>query len=125
MTIENSSLIIKWGFDLTNFKPNGFQQILKQLGITEDSLTEEFRNDLNGVQYRRSFIWHGQNIKIVTVNNPISGEYAQINRRENDKDYASYIGIEGRADQVKKAVELIHEQSDFIKDESPLTRDFI
>ncbi len=126
MSVTLTDTKIKWGFDCTSFKPNGFQQVLKQLGIPEGNLIEEMRKDLDGNLYRRSFIWSDNRIKIITCNNPITGEYNnQSVQREIEKDYASYIGLEGEPVQVEMAVKLIKKYSDFIKDESPLKRDFI
>jgi len=115
----------KWGFDLTKFKPNGFEKVLSKLGILEGSVTDDMGTLLDGTPYRRGFIWSGEGIEITTMNNPITGEYNNPKHRGNEKDYASYIGIEGVPEQVNKAVKLIKEHNDFIKDESPNQRMFI
>ena len=110
----------KHGFDLTDFKPGGFKKILKLLKIRPKANNELTRNGVN------QWEWKGNGILIVTGNNPITGEYAsQKIPRKNEKDYASYIGIEGKPDMVETAVELIKQYSSYIKGESPGRRNFI
>ena len=106
----------KHGFDLTDFKRNGFKQLLKALKIRPKA--ELDRNE-------RGWEWKGNGILIVTGNNPITGEYAGSMPRKNEKDYASYMGVEGKPDLVQQAVELIHKWASYIKDESPGKRHYI
>ena len=108
----------KHGFDLTEFKPNGFQKVLKGLGIQVKP----------GQEGRSSgWEWKGNGILIVTGNNPITGEYASSGpiKRKNEKNYASYIGVEGKPELVQQAVELIKAHASYIKKESPGRRDYI
>lgn len=98
----------QWGFDLTDIKGSVFAQILKSVGINPDDGKEE----------DRAWEWKGSGILIVTGNNPITGE------RKGEKDYASYIGIEGTEDKVKKVADAIREKGDW-KDESPNEREYI
>ena len=58
----------KHGFDLTDFKRNGFKQLLKALKIKPKAE----HSDRSG----GSWEWKGNGILIVTANNPITGEYA-------------------------------------------------
>ena len=111
----------KWGFDLTDFNKGGFQETIKKLGIS--SKPSDFK--FSGRTERAGFVWEGDGIKIVTGNNPISGEYGQNDRRENEKNYASYIGIEGNAEKVDNAVLLIKKNTSYRKGESPNEREFI
>ena len=104
------------GFDLTDFKRNGFKQLLKALKIKPKA-----ELDRNGTGWE----WKGNGILIITANNPITGEYAVEGRRKNEKDYASYMGVEGKPELVQQAVELIHKWASYIKNESPGTRDYI
>ena len=68
----------KWGFDLTDFKPKGFQKVLKALKIRPKA-----ELDRNGSGWE----WKGNGILIVTGNNPITGEYAGGTiKRKNEKD---------------------------------------
>ena len=107
---------IEWGFDLTCFKSaEVWEKILESLSISEIS---------NHDAKRRYYKWSGKDITIFTGNNPITGEYGSKGQRGNEKGYASYIGIEGEEKQVLKLVKLIKKHGD-IKDESPLSRDFI
>ena len=106
----------KHGFDLTDFKRNGFKQLLKALKIKPKA--ELDRNE-------SGWEWKGNGILIVTGNNPITGEYAGTRPRKNEKDYASYMGIEGKPELVQQAVELIHKWASYIKNESPGTRSYI
>jgi len=103
------------GFDLTDFKHNGFKQLLKALKIRPKA-------KLGG---KYGWEWKGNGILVVTGNNPITGEYYKSGARENEKDYASYIGIEGKPELVQQAVELVHKWASYIKDESPGKRSYI
>ena len=105
----------KHGFDLTNFKSNKFKVVLKNLGIRPKS---QNMGD-NG------FYWKGNGILIITGNDPITGQYWAPDRRDPEKDYASYIGIEGKPEQVEKAVGLIKKYASSIKGESPGRRAYI
>ncbi len=122
---KHSSPHLEWGFDLTDFEPNGFQKVLKGLGIPQEYVRSWHEPDETIKERQgRGFVWEGEGIMIETKNNPITGQYGTERMREPEKDYASYIGISGQPDQVKKAVELIKKYGD-AKDESPNRRDFI
>ena len=105
----------KHGFDLTNFKHNKFKVVLKNLGIRPKS---QNMGD-NG------FYWKGNGILIITGNDPITGQYWAPDRRDPEKDYASYIGIEGKPELVARAVDLIHKYASYIKNETPGRRSYI
>ena len=105
----------KHGFDLTNFKHNKFPVVLKNLGIRPKS--KQMTN--------KGFYWEGSGIRIVTGNDPITGQYIAPDFRQAEKDYASYIGIEGKPEQVEKAVGLIKKYASSIKGESPGRRAYI
>ena len=112
----------KHGFDLTDFKPNGFQKVLKALKIRPKAQLD--RNE-------SGWEWKGNGIIIVTGNNPLTGEYAAAVsgkspvKRKKEKNYASYMGIEGKPQLVAQAVELIKQQAAYIKGESKGQRNFI
>ena len=112
----------KYGFDLTDFKPNGFQKVLKGLGIKQKK-GEEGKSS--------GWEWKGNGILIVTGNNPITGQYASSVsgkspiKRKHEKNYASYMGIEGKSELVDKAVELIKQYASYIKKEDPNRRSYI
>ena len=57
----------KHGFDLTDFKHNGFQKVLKALKIRPKAQLD--RNE-------SGWEWKGNGILIVTGNDPITGKYA-------------------------------------------------
>ena len=114
------------GFDLTDFKSNGFQKVLRGLGIKPKAV--------HGTEVRgrkeHGWVWDGSGIRIVTGNNPITGEYHSRNKegkpmRKSEKNYASYIGVEGNAKKVDLAVELIRKFADYIKNEDPNRRSYI
>ena len=107
----------KHGFDLTDFKPNGFQKLLKALKIRPKA----------EIGRSSGWEWKGPGILIVTGNNPITGEYNSASKikRKNEKNYASYIGIEGKKDLVLKAAELINKYASYIKREEPGRRSYI
>ncbi len=112
----------KHGFDLTDFKPNGFQKVLKDLKIRPKAQLD--RNE-------SGWEWKGNGILIVTGNNPLTGEYASAVsgkspvKRKKEKNYASYIGVEGKPELVQQAVELIKKYASYIKKESPGRREYI
>ena len=106
------------GFDLTDFKRNGFQKVLKGVGIRQ----------VKGEEGRSSWWeWKGPGILIVTGNDPITGEYKSNSKikRKSEKDYASYIGVEGDSKKVDLAVELIKKWASYIKNEAPNRRSYI
>jgi hypothetical protein len=113
----------KHGFDLTDFKPNGFQKVLKGVGIKPKAI----RGDKVSGKKQSGWVWKGNGIMIVTGNDPITGEYYNQTsiKRKSEKNYASYIGIEGKRELVLKAVELIHKYASYIKKEEPGKRGFI
>ena len=110
------------GFDLTDFKRGGFQKVLKGVGIRQ-SKGEEGRSS--------GWEWKGPGILIVTGNDPITGEYFSSStgrspiKRKAEKDYASYIGVEGDTKKVDLAVELIKKWASYIKKEDPNRRSYI
>ena len=114
------------GFDLTDFKSNGFQKVLRGLGIKPKATHGD---EISG-RKQSGWVWDGSGIRIVTGNNPITGEFHSRNKegkpsRKSEKGYASYIGVEGNAKQVELAVDLIRKHSTYIKNESPGRRNYI
>ena len=110
------------GFDLTDFKNKGFEKVLKASKIRPKA--ELDRNE-------SGWEWKGNGILIVTGNNPITGEYASSAsgkssiKRKPEKNYASYMGIEGKSELVDSAVELIKKYATYIKAEDPKRRSYI
>ena len=103
----------KHGFDLGDIDVKDWSKILKALGIKETP-------ELTGKGYQ----WKGPDILIVTGNDPISGNYINPKQREPEVGYLSYVGVEGKPEKVKKAVNMLKKYGSF-KDESPGERQFI
>ena len=109
--------VAKHGFDQTDFKPGGWERVLRGIGAT----TKPKKMNTNYPSFR----WVGNrgksggNVSITTGNDPIAGG------PRGEKGYASYIGVEGEPQAVKDVVRLIKQNADYIKDESPGRRDFI
>jgi hypothetical protein len=70
------------------------------------------------------YYWHGDDVLIVTANNPLTGGYYN-GSRESEPGYASYIGIEGDNSKVLKVVRAIKKYAQDIKDEDTERRSFI
>ena len=116
----------QYGFDLTDFKPNGFKKVLQGLGIKPVAV----RGDEVPGKKQSGWVWKGSGIIIVTGNNPITGEYHSQNKdgkplRKSEKNYASYMGVEGNIKKVELAVQLIKKWADYIKNEDPKRRSYI
>lgn len=91
------------GFDLTDFGTAAeFQEIIDGFNLQGDAVTRDGRT---------LFIWHSDNLMMVTGNNPITGEHSFDSRRPPEEGYASKIGIEGRAAHVETLSELIKERA--------------
>jgi len=115
---------IKWGFDLTGFrKASTFQSLLNRHGLTEYEMVYPYPEDK---RYRR-FVWSNKDgtLKIVTGNNPLTGEYTVRKQRKKERGYASYIGIEGGESKVIALKDDIKKTTKDIKDESKYEREFI
>jgi hypothetical protein len=104
----------KYGFDLTEIKAANWIKALRSVGV---STTPK--------QTGRGWLWKGPGIIVVTANDPIGGDYYREGGRGNEKDYASYIGIEGDPAKVMTLVKAIKRGATDIKDESPGEREFI
>lgn len=117
-----------WGFDLTSFiSAESFENILTEMGLPLKAKRARARDDFDRKTplNQRPFVWKRPGLRLVTGNNPITGDYYNSARRPNEKGYASYIGIEGNATAVHKLVKLIKERADYIKDESENASHFI
>jgi hypothetical protein len=114
---------VQHGFDLTDFKPGGFKRFLKALGIPMVA-----KGSSTGVKWSdgRSFFWRNKDIIIITGNNPITGQYRDEGRRKPEKNYASYVGIEARTQELMdKVVKLFKQNTSYRKGESKGRRSFI
>ena len=111
------------GFDLTDFKPRGFEKVLTTLGIPKIA-----KGSSTGVSWSdgKSFYWRNKDIIIITNNNPITGQYYEPSRRSPEKNYASYVGIETKNPKdMDRVVKLIKQNTSYPKGESKGRRDFI
>jgi hypothetical protein len=70
------------------------------------------------------FTWSNKKVKLVTGNNPLTGEYNIPGGRQTDKGYASYVGIVGEPRAVLNLARDIREVAN-TKDESKFKRDYI
>lgn len=105
----------EWGFDLTSISAAAWKKMLKEVGVSDKPMHKD----------NIMWVWVGKNIRIHTGNNPITGKFGQLDRREDEKDYASYIGIYGDKALVEKAAKMIGETATDIKDETPNRSNFI
>ena len=111
------------GFDLTDFKPRGFEKFLTALGIPKVA-----KGSSTGASWSdgKSFYWRNKDIIIITGNNPITGQYRDEGRRSPEKNYASYVGIETKnPEDMDKVVKLFKQNTSYRKGESKGKRSFI
>jgi len=111
------------GFDLTDFKPGGFKKFLKALGIPMVA-----KGSSTGASWSdgKNFYWRNKDIIIITANNPITGQYYAPDRRDPEKNYASYVGIETKDPKdMDRVVKLFKQNTSYRKGESKGRRDFI
>jgi len=111
------------GFDLTDFKPRGFEKFLTALGIPKVA-----KGSSTGVSWSagNNFYWRNKDIIIITANNPITGQYYAPDRRSPEKNYASYVGIETKnPNDMEKVVKLFKQHTSYRKGESKGRRDFV
>ena len=111
------------GFDLTDFKPGGFKRFLKALGIPMVA-----KGSSTGASWSdgKNFYWRNKDIIIITANNPITGQYYAPDRRDPEKNYASYVGIETKDPKdMDRVVKLFKQNTSYRKGESKGRRDFV
>jgi len=111
------------GFDLTDMKPGGFKKFLKALNIPAIA-----KGSSTGASWSdgKSFYWRNKDIIIITGNNPITGQYRDKGRRDPEKNYASYVGIETKnPEDMDNVVKLFKQNTSYRKGESKGRRSFI
>ena len=111
------------GFDLTDFKPRGFEKFLTALGIPKIA-----KGSSTGASWSdgKSFYWRNKDIIIITGNNPITGQYRDKGRRDPEKNYASYVGIETKnPEDMNNVIKLFKKHTSYRKGESKGRRSFI
>jgi hypothetical protein len=123
----------EYGFDLTGFKSaEDFEALLKANGLTKHKKVfhSTYNKDISltkkGDGYY-SYSWSNPDgtLELRTGNNPITGVYSVPKQRENEKGYASYMGIKGENDKVEKLAKDIKKRATEIKDEDPKHNGFI
>ena len=117
--------MVEHGFDLTDFgkSSNKFKQVLKENNINPKAIRDCKKLRTGGTYCE--FNWKGKGVKLVTANNPITGEYAKSGGRQNEIGYASYMGIEGDSKKVEKLAKSIKKHASWIKGENKTEREFI
>lgn len=107
----------KHGFDITDFGSlAAWQGFCRELG-----LHEEPKND----ETSRCFVWsNDRSLRVVTQNNPETGEYGP-GGRELEVGFASYIGIEGPDYEVANCAAAVRRWAVLIKDERAGVRAYI
>lgn len=117
---------IKWGFDLTGFDSAAkFKALLKRNNLKSYKREHHVYDlgDYHSEWYH--YIWESPKLRLVTGNNPITGIYTVPKGRTPQKGYASYIGIQGDKDAVKRLVKDIKKTTLDIGAESPHERGYI
>ena len=109
------------GFDLTDFKPGGFERILTALGAGRKG-TKVKLGSVNAWRWVGQRPYAGKQtaqVILYTKNNPLTGEPT------DEKNYASYMAVTGHKEGVKQLVKFIKQEASHIKGESPGRRDYI
>jgi hypothetical protein len=101
------------GFDVTSFdEPAIWQGICDQFGMT-----------LTGRGRYGYFVWTGPGIEVMTGCNPLTGEYHNRDRRDDDPGFASYIGASGEVEPVEEFYKIVHHIGDW-KEADPTRRSY-
>jgi hypothetical protein len=103
----------QYGFDLTEISSQNWKKVLASVDIKPESCEKT----------DSGWLWKNDKISIYAANDPITGKhYKMANKME--KNYASYIGLEGDPDEVE-SVALLIKQLGQSKGESKNSRDYI
>ncbi len=118
---EAKKKAVEWGFDLTNFGSKAkAEKAWKAMGLNTKP-----KKTMGSKPYMR-YIWSRPGLEVVCTNNPFEGEKADPSKAASMKGqpgYCSYVGIRGKASEVKKAVAAF-KKADY-KDESKKSMDFV
>lgn len=104
----------KAGFDLSDISAEKWETGMKKFDLDTVAKTD------------KGWFWTDSNSRnfVVTANNPVSGEYFS-GRRQDEKNYASYVGVEGSSEFVQEFFNWFKENADYIKDEEFGNRGYI
>jgi hypothetical protein len=118
--------IARHGFDLTDFgSPEKFQMVLRENGLLASYRRITHRSATDKTRRYYNFEWSNKRVKLITANNPLTGDPDVPGRRQKEYGYASYIGIEGEPGAVARVVASIKQHAQSIKDESVGNREYI
>jgi hypothetical protein len=93
------------GFDSTHFgSAEAFKLLRDELSLSQEPARFRCGDSASDVL---SFIWFNDDLLVITKVNPITGEAGGSLADDCSEGYASYIGIEGNAHAVTRAVSLI------------------
>ena len=107
------------GFDLTDFETKeNFMKILKLAGVKGEKAGTVIKDT-----EAKAFVWTGDGIKIYAGADPMRG--IRFNGDDTGEEaYASYIGLSGTPEMVKKIFDAIKKVANY-KDANPSEREFI
>ena len=113
---------IEWGFDLTHFgSAEKFKALLKRHNLK----TYKKETHTSPLRIYYSYLWESPTLRLITGNNPLTGEYTVPQGRRKEKGYASYIGLQGTEAGVVKIANDIRKSATWSEAESPNQRQFI
>lgn len=109
---------MKAGFDLSDISVQKWHEGLVQFRLS--CVTKQHDLEKNG------WVWYDPvtNNRVVTSNNPISGEHI-VHKRPPEMGYCAYMGIEGTDEFVKEFFDWFNLNADYIKDEEFGKRTYI
>ncbi len=115
--------IAKHGFDLTDFdSTDGWRKVLAACDLTFDGEADHPRKDGE----KMGWAWRNpRGLLVVTSCNPLTGDFQGDTKGRGDMGYASYMGVEGPAVEVKAAVAAIRKNAAYIKSQEAGRRSYI
>mgnify|MGYP004001531253 CR=1 FL=1 len=103
------------GFDHTDFNSEeNFKKLLNLLNL----------NETPSLGTSGGFTYQNNDIKLITLYNPLTGVRYDKNKSTHDLGFSGYIGLEGNSKSVKLAESFILNNTDY-KDHNPTEREFI
>lgn len=106
----------EYGFDLTDFgSVDKFKKVLKNNKLP---MSAKKKCEKSSYGELCSFEFANKDVKLITANNPLTGEHANYPSRPKEKGYASYIGLTGKKESVSKLKTSIVANAEMIKGKS-------